>query len=64
MLYQVKYQLSYTTLSAVEQFEVCFTLQLYRTETYRISLLPEHKSGINDFDTKENTTTRYDTIEV
>jgi hypothetical protein len=26
----------------VEQFEVCFTLQLYRTETYRISLLPEH----------------------
>ncbi len=34
------------------------------TETYRISLFPEHSSGTNDFDTKENTTVRYDTIEV
>ena len=37
-----------------------FPLQPYRTETYLISLFP----STNGFDTKENTTVRYDTIEV
>ena len=37
-----------------------FPLQSYRPETWRISLL----SGTNDFDTKENATVRYDTVEV
>ena len=44
--------------------KACFQLHLYRTETYRISLLPELQSGTNDFERKESTTVRYDTIEV
>jgi hypothetical protein len=27
-------------------------------------LFPDHESGTNDFDTKENATARYDTVEV
>ena len=30
----------------------------------RISLFPEHQSGTDDFDIKENATVRYDTVEV
>ena len=41
-----------------------YPLQLYRSETWRISLLREHPGVTNDIDTIEYATFRYDTVEV
>ena len=51
-------------LSSVYNAKAGFPLQPYRSEAQRISLFPDHQSGTNDFDTKENATVRYDTVEV